>query len=121
MATFGQRLRQYRVENGLTQDDIAAMLGTVKQVISGYELGNQIPKIDMLGDLSDKLGVNPLWLMGRDVSMKSVKQSDTIETSRLSPTVRAIIDSATRLSEDDAAAIARLLRGLHSDEKTGDQ
>ena len=112
MATFGQRLREYREANDLRQEDIANMLGTVKQVISAMENGRQIPKIDTLGELADKLGVNPLWLMGRDVSMIPDTASDTITITQYSPTVRAIIKSATKLTEDDATAIATILRSL---------
>ena len=112
MATFGQRLREYREANDLRQEDIANMLGTVKQVISAMENGRQIPKIDTLGDLADKLGVNPLWLMGRDVSMLPDTASDTITLLEYTPTKRAIISSVGKLSDEDAEAIKQLLGRL---------
>lgn len=40
---FGDILRQIRAERGLSQDELAALLGTTKQVISRYETKKRVP------------------------------------------------------------------------------
>ena len=42
--TFGQNLRALRAERGFSQEELAALLGTTKQVVSRYENGQRTPK-----------------------------------------------------------------------------
>ncbi len=42
---FGERLRQIRKELGESQDEFAARIGTSKQVLSRYEIGQRVSKI----------------------------------------------------------------------------
>lgn len=58
MSCFGENLRKIRNEKGLTQDELAALLGTSKQVISRYENDLRSPKISVVADYADKLGVS---------------------------------------------------------------
>ena len=43
MATFGERLKFLRDQKGVTQEDLAELLGVNKQTISGYERGVRRP------------------------------------------------------------------------------
>lgn len=56
--TFGEKLKQLRTERGLSQSEFANMLGTSKQVISRYELGQTTPKISVVAEWCGTLGVN---------------------------------------------------------------
>ena len=62
--SFGQRLRAIRKEKGLSQDDFAALLGTSKQVLSRYEIGQRIPKITQVQQYAKALNVSADYLMG---------------------------------------------------------
>ena len=42
---FGDILRQLRLERGLSQDELAALLGTTKQVISRWRPQAALPRI----------------------------------------------------------------------------
>lgn len=61
---FGQRLRSIRKEKGMSQDEFAALLGTSKQVLSRYEIGQRIPKITQVQQYADRLNVSADYLMG---------------------------------------------------------
>jgi len=54
---FGDILKQLRVTLGLSQDELAARLGTTKQVISRYETKKRIPRLSVVADYAAKLGV----------------------------------------------------------------
>lgn len=54
---FGDILKQTRVRLGLSQDELAARLGTTKQVISRYETKKRIPRLSVVADYAAKLGV----------------------------------------------------------------
>ena len=54
---FGDILKQLRQERGLSQEELAARLGTTKQVISRYETKKRIPRLSVVADYAQKLGV----------------------------------------------------------------
>lgn len=56
--TFGSKLKQIRAERGLSQSEFAKILGTSKQVISRYELGQTTPKISVVSEWCQILGLN---------------------------------------------------------------
>ena len=63
-ASFGEKLRALRKEMGLTQDELAKMLGTSKQILSRYELGQRSPKIEQVSKYAEKLNVSVDYLLG---------------------------------------------------------
>lgn len=62
--SFGERLRTLRKEKNMSQDEFAALLGTSKQVLSRYEIGQRIPKITQVQEYARKLNVSADYLMG---------------------------------------------------------
>ena len=67
MMTIGDRIKQLRRKNSLTQDDQAETLSTTKQTIHTYE-NNIITNIpaDKIESLALALGTTPSYLMGWD-------------------------------------------------------
>ena len=57
MGDFAKVLREYRIRKGLSQDELAEILGTSKQVVSRYERGQRTPKINTLQEWAKKLGI----------------------------------------------------------------
>ena len=57
MATFGENLRKYRKEAGLTQQQLGDKLGCSKELISQYERGKLNPKIETVKRFADALSV----------------------------------------------------------------
>lgn len=58
MSSFGENLRKIRENKKLSQEALARLLGTTKQVISRYENGQRTPKISIVEDYAAKLGVS---------------------------------------------------------------
>ena len=50
-------LKKYRLENGLTQADLAARLSVSQNAMSQYEKGTRQPPISRLAPIAEKLGV----------------------------------------------------------------
>lgn len=63
--TFGDRLKQIRLERNMSQEEFASLLGTSKQVISRYETNQRTPKITVANEYSEKLGVPLNFLLGK--------------------------------------------------------
>lgn len=53
---FGRNLKRLRVEQGLTQGELARKIGKAQTVISGYERGSCRPDIETAFVIADALG-----------------------------------------------------------------
>jgi len=62
---FGQRVREYRLELGMTQEEFAASLGLAKQTVSNAESGQRGFSLEVLKLLRDR-GVDLNWLVAGD-------------------------------------------------------
>ena len=71
-----KHIRELRIKRGLTQVDLASILGVSKSVISSYENGVHLPPYDILVRLSKLFGVSCDYLIG-------VSESDYISTDGL--------------------------------------
>ena len=63
---FGDVLRQLRKERRLSQEELAALLGTTKQVISRYETKQRVPRLSVVADDARKLGLPLSSLSGEE-------------------------------------------------------
>ncbi len=59
---FGFKLRDARTEAGLTQKQLAAIVGITAASLSAYESGKQVPPVTVACDLADALHVRIEWL-----------------------------------------------------------
>lgn len=61
---FKNRLRELRLEKGISQIDIAKILNMSKMAISHWEKGNSEPSIEQLKILAGYFGVSIDYLVG---------------------------------------------------------
>lgn len=61
--SFGSKLKQYRLEHGLSQEELAKKLNTTKQVISRYENEQRSPKLSVAVEYSKILGISLTYLV----------------------------------------------------------
>lgn len=84
--TVGERIKQKRLEKGMSVDELAAKLGKNRATIYRYE-SNDIENlpITILGPISEALNVSPTYLMGYedDPNMNTQTQNDKKENSIL--------------------------------------
>ncbi|MES2046723.1 MAG: helix-turn-helix transcriptional regulator [Pseudomonadota bacterium] len=60
-----KRLRELRLARGLTQKELAALLGTTQQTIGRWETGSSAPSVKSLDHLAHALGVTIEVILGR--------------------------------------------------------
>lgn len=63
---FPERLKQLRQKKGLTQQEIAELLGVKRNTYSDWENGKTEPNFETLLKLADLFEVSLDWLFGRD-------------------------------------------------------
>ena len=62
---FSKRLKELRIEKGLTQQSAGAMLGIDTSTFRKWENGQRRPDIDMLCKIADAFEVSTDYLLGR--------------------------------------------------------
>ena len=64
MSSFGERLRELRIENNLTQEELASHFGLHKTRISQYELNKRQADDEMKKKFALYFNVSLDWLLG---------------------------------------------------------
>ncbi len=82
MGTIGEQIKKYRIEKGITQEQLGKMIGVTTQGVSRWERGGT-PDAELLPRLSEILGVSIDALFGREE--KSLTLTLARHLAQLSP------------------------------------
>jgi transcriptional regulator with XRE-family HTH domain len=98
---IGARIRQARLERGMTQEDLAALMPFSSRSLQDYEAGLTIP-FKHFRELAKALGKPPMWfLYGND-------DPEAVETARFSDVLTRI--AAVERQLEEALSLLRDLR-----------
>ncbi len=93
MVDFGNVLKKLRLEEGLTQQQLADRLGITKSVVSYYELHERTPSPEILVKLAAIFHVSTDYLLGLEknetVDLTGLDEDDIITVKRLIATLRS--------------------------------
>lgn len=81
IAGLPERLRKLRIQNNLTQKDIAGLLDLSPSIVSGYETGERTPSVEVLLQLSGIYKTSTDYLLGKD----KVVPTPSVDLSGLTP------------------------------------
>lgn len=94
--------------------DISKLTGVTKSALSNYINGTREPRQDQISRIADPYGINPAWLMGYDVPMRTMELYYNeeildleIEFNQLSPANRS-----------EALRYMKYLRTIQSDSRS---
>lgn len=79
---LGNNIKKYRKEAGLTQKDLAEILGVAIGTIQQYELGKRQPRLEMINRIARALGIG-IRRLYPDFQMEDWKQTETYQNARL--------------------------------------
>lgn len=65
---FGERIRNYRIKKGLSQDNLATSINKTKATISRYESGELIPDVRDISIICEELGIYEADLFANDTN-----------------------------------------------------
>lgn len=88
---IGTKLKLYRLQNKLTQEELAASIGTTKATISNYETGYRTPQQDALFQLANVLNVQIDDFFPERQSSASNIDKTTIIMKKLDETRREVV------------------------------
>lgn len=95
----GEKIRQLRIDAGMTQEDLGKAAQTTKQNIYKYEAGiiTNIPAVK-IGLIAKALNTTPAYLMGWDEE-KTEKAKASIDLSKVDPRLLKLLDEVMAMPE----------------------
>lgn len=82
---FGERIRNYRIKKGLSQENLATALKKNKATISRYEKGEVLPNVKNISIICEELGIYEADLYGNNTNrtMQHNKSKNPFNTDKL--------------------------------------
>ena len=71
---LGKRIKELRLEKGITQSELSSYLGLTPKMVSFYELQQRFPPQDIIIKLADYFNVSTDYLLGRS----EIRNSDEL-------------------------------------------
>lgn len=115
---LNDRLKEARVRAGLTQKQVAGMVGIATTTLSGYERGASDPDVGTLCKLMDALNTDANFLY-QDYSLEETKKSPapegtedgvvSLERATAALVAMGYIREGEQLSDDDLAFLTHVM------------
>ena len=115
--TFGEKLRELRLERGYSQEQLGKMLGRGRSSISMYESDQREPDFETLEAIADIFNVNMDTLANSKASEKASYYMEP-ETAALAqqihddPDLRILMDASRKLKPEDIRALIQIVNNL---------
>ena len=101
---IGNRIRKYRKESGLTQEQLAEKIDVSKSRVSNWEQGINRPDADIIGNICRALNVSPRDLL--DVHLTddelNAHEKKVIKAYRTKEDLQQAVDILLGIDEDTA-------------------
>ena len=114
---IGDKIKNARINKGMTQEELGNALGVQKSAIAKYEKGRVVNiKRTTLKKMSDILGIAPSELIFEayieEEQKKNDIQADIILKMRTDQTFMSVVESLYKLDEDKLKSIEQMLNTL---------
>ncbi len=112
---LGERIKQLRKENGMTQVELAQKLGVTKGTVSTWETNSRMPGFDVLDRMCDMFQRSLDYLMGRsdDATPPSVPD-DTLALDQVAEDIKEYVFKYCRLDQYGRNAVESIIRAEYS-------
>lgn len=104
-ATIAERLKEARLMSGLSQGQVAKMLGLHRPSVSEIEAGNRRVSADELGQFAEIYDVSLNWLLG--------KSPDTVNVD--DPRIELAARELSKLKSDDLGRLLKLIAAMRTE------
>ena len=79
---LGKRIKELRLKNNMTQQQLGNLIGVTKVSICCYENGNRVPSLNTLVDLANVFKVDVDYLLGNDYQVSDNTSNYLISLSK---------------------------------------
>lgn len=88
---FGERLKEYRSKEGLTQREMADKINLSAATLSSYENGSKNPSLSVVMDIAKTINVSLDWLCGLSSTNNQGTNSDEILLTDIFEAINTIV------------------------------
>lgn len=120
MKIFGERLKEMRIQKGITQKQAAYDMGMTFSAMSQYETGKRTPKNDILVKLATYFGVSVDYLLGMDKSpvkqysyISPIQDGQVVSSPETHKYEATLSDEGKSINSDLSASKSRILNTLN--------
>ena len=116
--TLGERIKQLRRENGMTQVDMAQKLGVTKGTVSTWETNSRVPGFETLEQMCDMFQRSLDYLMGRSDGATPPVLTDEEQTelalSQVAEDLREYVLKYCRLDQYGRETVEAVIRAEYN-------
>ncbi|KHO62692.1 transcriptional regulator [Thermoanaerobacter sp. YS13] len=127
MATIGDRIKQLRLENNLTQEEFGKIFGIVKSTVSMYESNKSTPDDELKKKIAEYFNVSLDWLMGvSDIRNPSDEITEAVEDDpellefwnelKQREDLKLLFKQTRKLSPKDIKQVIRIIKAIEEEE-----
>lgn len=109
---FGQKLRNLRIERGLSQMELAKGLKTSQAAITSWENGRREPNFDTVQRIASYFRVPLSSLIPSENELDSDSIATVAEAIHLNPKLRILFDRSKFLSDSDLDAVLGIISAI---------
>ena len=73
---IGKRIKDMRLEKGLSQQELGDLLGVTKVSVCGYENGTRTPSLETFNLLADVFNTTTDYLLGREIIVYNEQETE---------------------------------------------
>ena len=126
MATTAERIKQLRKKKGISQSELAALIGVKNNTVSTWERGTRKPDFVALDLLSDYFEVSFKYILGssdkEEARVKPTqKELDTLALLSMADEIKEITEKYSRLSDKSQKMIDALINATYQLENRCDE
>ncbi len=99
MKIYAARIKQLRTEKGLSQDQLAALLGISRSAVGMYETGKREPDLETCEAIADIFNIDMDYLTGRSEIERKAEAYDAYMKSEAAKMHLTITDTDPQLEE----------------------
>lgn len=126
MATTAERIKQLRKKKGISQSELAALIGVKNNTVSTWERGTRKPDFEALDLLSDYFEVSFEYILGSSDKEESrvkptQKELDTLALLSIADEIKEITEKYSRLSDKSQKMIDALINATYQLENRCDE
>lgn len=101
MATIGENIKKLRIENGMSQQNLADALGKSRSAVSMYESGEIIPRMGVIEKMAGLFLVRKSEILGEAEKYGELSAED-----------KAVLDMYRKLPEKQREAIRSMMAAM---------
>ncbi|MFT4306536.1 MAG: helix-turn-helix domain-containing protein [Microbacterium sp.] len=113
LATLGHRIRHFRLENGLTLDELGARVGVAGSHLSLIENGKREPKLSLLQQIATATGIDLSQLLSREPPSRRAALEIELERAQSSQVFRRLGIAPVKVSKGLSDETLETILGLH--------